>query len=110
MQFQKLQLEGVGVRHFVDSNPAKQGLIKANSKQPDLNQLVGIFWYVAGKLLRRYWCQYVASDSNLADAPSRGNFSVMKQLGAQIIPADFSERSEAVEHWMSSMGVSVLVV
>ena len=109
LQCKQLQLEGTGVRHFVDSNPARQGLVRANSKQPDLNNLIGMVWFVAGKVLRRYWCQYVRSGSNLADAPSRGDFSTVTQIGARVVEADFSLCTKFAYTWISSVEVEALM-
>ena len=109
LQGQEIQVSNMGVRHFVDSNPARQGLVRANSKQPDLNNLIGMVWYVAGKMLRRYWCNYVRSCSNLADAPSRGDFSIMTQIGARVLAADFTRLIVFAENWSSSIEVDALV-
>ena len=109
LQIQAMDLSGVGVRHFIDSNPARQCMVKARSKHSDLNQLAGMLWFTAGKVLRNYSCQHVASKLNLAGAPSRGQFSTVKQLGARIIRTDFAECIEGIDSWMSSMHVSALV-
>ena len=109
LQGKDILATNMGVRHFVDSNPARQGIVRANSKQPDLNNLIGMVWYVAGKMLRRYWCNYVRSSSNLADAPSRGNFSIMKQIGARVVAADFTRVIRFAENWSASIEVEALV-
>ena len=109
LQGQEIQVSSMGVRHFVDSNPARQGIVRANSKQPDLNNLIGMIWYVAGKMMRRYWCNYVKSCSNLADAPSRGDFSIMTQIGARVLAADFTRCISFAENWNSSIEVDALV-
>ena len=110
LQFKQLHLPNVGGLHFVDSNPARQCLVRASSRQPDLKQLAGMVWYVAGYTLRRYLCDYVPSKANLADAPSRGDFHIMKQLGIRIESTDFSECFVAVESRMSTMDVAALMV
>ena len=84
-------------------------MVKASSKQEDLNDLAGMLWFVAGRTLRNYFCQYVASKLNLADAPSRGQFSILTQLNARIIKTDFSECISAVESWMATVQVQTLV-
>ena len=109
LQCQDLQIDGMGVRHFVDSNPARQGLVRANSKQPDLNNLIGMVWFVAGIIMRRYWCNYVKSCSNLADAPSRGDFSTVTRIGARVMDADFTRCIKFAETWNSSLEVEALV-
>ena len=84
-------------------------MIKASSKQEDLNELAGMLWFVAARILRNYFCQYVASKLNLADAPSRGQFGTLTQLNVRIIKTDFSECITAVESWMASVQVQALV-
>ena len=84
-------------------------MIKASSKHEDLNALVGMLWFTAGRVLRNYYCQYVASKLNIADAPSRGHFDEVKRLNARIVEADFSECVTAVESWMSTFEVRKLV-
>ena len=84
-------------------------MVKASSKHEDLNALVGMLWFKAGRVLRNYYCQYVASKLNLADAPSRGQFHGVKRLNARVIEADFSECIEAVDSWMASFTVQKLV-
>ena len=109
LQVRKQGITGANVRHFIDSNPARQCMIKASSKHEDLNALVGMLWFTAGRVLRNYYCQYVASKLNIADAPSRGHFDEVKRLNARIVDADFSECVAAVEGWMSSFEVRKLV-
>ena len=53
LQFKQLRLPNVGGLRFVDSNAARQFLVRASSRQPDLKQLAGMVWYVAGYTLRR---------------------------------------------------------
>lgn len=109
LQVKNLGIMGASVRHFIDSNPARQCMIKASSKHEDLNALVGMLWFTAGQTLRSYFCQYVASKLNIADAPSRGKFNEVIQLNARIVDADFSECISAVDGWMSSLQVQKLV-
>ena len=109
LQIQSLGIEGVGVRHFIDSNPARQCMVNASSKHDDLNNLAGMLWYMAGKVLRRHYCEYVPSDANLADGPSRGQCSLVKRIGARAISSDFSACTSAVDSWMATMCVPALV-
>ena len=90
LQGQDIQVSSMGIRYFVDYNPVRQGIVRATSKQPDLINLIGMIWFVTGKVMWRYWCSYVRSCSNLADAPSRGDFSVRTQIGARVLAAAFT--------------------
>ena len=42
LQIKQLEIAGASVRHFIDSNPARQCVVKAASKQEDLNELSGM--------------------------------------------------------------------
>ena len=97
-----------GLRHFVDSKPALGCILKGSSPQFDLNCLAGYVWYVAGSRMRSYWGQYVRSKCNLADAPSRGDVGVMKQLRAEQIHCDVAQLSEAAA-WLKSLKSELLV-
>ena len=109
LQWQELGMEKVGIRHFVDSKPARGIVVKGCSKQADLNSITGMLWYMAGKSLQDYWCDYVPSKLNLADDPSRRRFAVMKQLGFKLIDLDFECFAEAAETWLRAVEVYRLV-
>ena len=94
--------EKVAVRHFIDNQSARSCIIKASSKSWDLNNLVGLLWYKCGRLLNRWWAHYVHSKDNVADAPSRGQFQLLKQINAQEVPLDFSVAVSDAENWLSS--------
>ena len=98
----------VAVRHFIDNKPSRSCIIKASSKSEDLNNLVGLLWYKCGRLLRRWWAYYVHSKDNVADAPSRGHFHLLKRWNAQEVPLDLSLVAEFAESWMSSLDASAL--
>jgi hypothetical protein len=46
-----------------------------------------------------YWNDWVQSKANLADAPSRGDFSLMKRLSATELQLDFSRYARAADSW-----------
>ena len=88
------------VRHFVDSQPALNALVKGSSKRGDLNCLVGSVWYECADKLKSYWGAYVRSKANVADGPSRQEFHCMKQLGARRVPFCVDRLYQAAEVWM----------
>jgi hypothetical protein len=98
----------VGIRHFVDSKPALGCILKGSSPQDDLNSLAGYVWFAAGSRMRAYWGQYVPSKANLADAPSRGDASLLIQLGAKRVECDMHCILQAVE-WLASKRSDLLV-
>ena len=99
--------DNVGIRHFIDSKPALGCILKGSSPQIDLNCLSGYVWFAAGSRMRAYWGQYVPSKANLADAPSRGDLSMMNQLSAIRVPCDFTRFKGAAE-WFNSLQSELL--
>lgn len=87
------------IRHFVDNTAAKQCIIVGHSKKPDHNDIVGILWHCAAHRATGYWCEWVQTKANLADGPSRKDFSLMKRLGATEIKLDFNRFIEAADTW-----------
>ena len=89
----------VAVRHFVDNTAARSIIIKGSSKQVDLNDMVGMVWYTAAHRVKTYYNQWVCSESNLADKPSRQDTSVMKQLQGRVVEYRFNDFLCAVDGW-----------
>ena len=100
--------QNTGLRHFIDSKPALGCILKGSSPQIDLNCLAGYVWYLAGSRMRSYWGQYVPSKCNLADAPSRGDAGLMKQLRAEQVQCDVAQLSGAAE-WLKSLRSELIV-
>ena len=84
---------GVVLRQFVDNLPSKPCVVQAHTKQWELNELTGLLWFQCGKLLQSYWVSYARSNDNLAHAPSRGRYHILKQFGAERIDLIFPSSS-----------------
>ena len=72
---------------FVDNMAAVGCLVRASSKQPDLNVIAGALaaqcsLHAVGLIIR-----YVLTKLNLADAPSRGRVQELVQAGAEEVEA-----------------------
>ena len=89
----------VAVRHFIDNQAAKKCLVKGASTQVDLNNMVGLTWFTAGKRTQSYWSHWVASGANLADKPSRKDFQVLTELGGKEVAYNFQSWLAAAETW-----------
>ena len=70
-----------------------------HSKQEDINSLVGMLWHTAAHRCVGYYCEWVQSDANIADGPSRRNYHMVKQLGAEEVYLDTSRFITAAENW-----------
>jgi hypothetical protein len=63
---------GRDVLHFADNQSANGGLVKGRSPAPDLNEIIGETHDRWADLDIRPWVDYVRSEANVADLPSRG--------------------------------------
>ena len=64
--------------HFIDNTAAEFVLAKGYSKADDLNALSGCFWGVAVQQKLAPWLSRVASGDNVADGPSRDDWSMLR--------------------------------
>ena len=87
------------IRHYIDNVSAKQCVVKGYCKKPDINELVGMLWNTASHRALSYYADWVPSAANLADAPSRKDCRLLKQLGSEEIQLDFTQFSKAAERW-----------
>ena len=72
--------------------------LKGTAKKTDLNELVGMLWHTAGHRTLSYYAEWVPSGANLADAPSRHDCRVLKQIGGREIQLDFRGFLEPLKH------------
>ena len=70
------------VIHFADNQAANGAAVKGYSKVPDLARVVSAMHVNIAKLQARWWLSFVKSESNVADAPSRGDLSWLQHAGA----------------------------
>jgi hypothetical protein len=69
--FQKL-IAGRPIVLLIDSEPVEAALIKGYSSRSDMCLLTSLFWLKASSLDVAVYIDRVSTDSNIADAPSRG--------------------------------------
>lgn len=76
------QLRGRDVIHFVDNSGALSILTKGYSREADCGRMTHFFHAIAASLQVRVWFEYVASGANIADLPSRNEFTKLRELGS----------------------------
>ena len=101
--------EPICIRHFVDNQSAKSNIVSGHSKQDDLNEIIGTLWHTAAHRTIGYWNDWVPSELNLSDAPSRRDCKLMKQLGGTEIILDFVRYLQAADNWRSHQRADRLV-
>ena len=79
------ELRGREVIHFIDNSGAMACLIKDYSSDVDSARLVHAFWGLACALEIDVWFEFVYSEANVADWPSRGWLSFATELGAVVV-------------------------
>ena len=67
---------------FVDNDPAKDALIHGISASHHSSELVRFTRITCARLGIGAWYERVPSPSNIADSPSRGDYALMRRLGA----------------------------
>ena len=106
-------LEGRPVELWIDNSGAIGALVKGYSGVPDCARIVNLFHFAAAKVgIKSLWIDYVASESNPADVPSR--LHEMSELEAATALADFGEPIPMViptiaDHngeWLSSTAIA----
>ena len=73
-------MRGRSVVFWIDNLAAKYGLQKGYSKVPDSGRIVNAFKVRQATLGMRAWFEYVPSEQNIADLPSRGHFRKLKRV------------------------------
>ena len=74
-------LEGRRAVVFVDNTVALHSLVKGYARKGDLCSLVAQLWMALAEKDTQVWFEWVKSAANLADGPSRGDFSILEELG-----------------------------
>ena len=94
---------GREVLHWIDNSSAGSALIKGYSGKPDSAHLTNIFHMFNCGLRARVWFEYVESKANVADLPSRGEFSyLLHELLSVAVPMRVPEPAEwdaPLSHW-----------
>ena len=78
--------EGRTVWHYIDNQPACYGFIKGGAKCADASRLILLTLLRAARLACRPWFDYVDTESNYADVPTRPNLrdiAALLALGPQ---------------------------
>ena len=109
--------EGMHVEHWLDSSHAIGSLLKGYAGAPDTAHIVNTFRCAVAKLsLRSIWLDYVNTESNIADIPSRvgeapasGDEECWAMMGDRVhctIPQFADEHGE----WLSFAAVAMPVL
>lgn len=74
------RLFGRSAMFWIDNLSAKYGLQKGYSKVEDSGRIINAFKVKQASLRLRAWFEYIPSEQNVADLPSRGAFARMLEV------------------------------
>ena len=71
------------VHHFIDNKGARAGIVKGSSGKPDSARIIDALHVELVALACQPWFGFVYSEDNLSDDPSRGEWGLLRRLGAE---------------------------
>ena len=74
-------LAGKHVIHWIDNESAVYSLAKGYSGAADSARVVNLYHACVAQLGVTPWLEYVGTDDNIADLPSRGEYGLLQTLG-----------------------------
>ena len=109
--------EGMHVEHWLDSTHAIGALLKGYAGAPDTAHIVNMFRCATARLsLRSLWLDYVNTESNIADIPSRageapkpGDDECWAMMGARA-PCLVPEFADSNGDWVAFAAVAMPVL
>ena len=63
--------------HWIDNTAAMYGMAKGYSARPDSARIIHSFYALVAHARTDVWFEYVRTDANIADWPSRGQFEYL---------------------------------
>ena len=70
------------VLHLADNTAANSGVVSGGSRAPDMARIASAMRIRIAHLRIRLWVDFVKSEANFADDPSRENFTLLLEMGA----------------------------
>ena len=74
--------KGRDVLHLADNTAANSGVVSGGSRAPDMARIASAMRIRIAHLRIRLWVDFVKSEANFADDPSRENFTLLLEMGA----------------------------
>ena len=71
------ELAGRRVLHWIDNTAAMFGMAKGYSSRPDSARIIHSFYALVAHSRTDVWFEYVRTDANIADLPSRGQYDYL---------------------------------
>ena len=69
--------------HFIDNTAAASGMAKGYSSVPDSARIIHAFHALNVNLQTNVHFEWVKSEANIADMPTRNNFALLQEYGSK---------------------------
>jgi len=73
------------VLHFIDNTAAVAGIAKGFSAKPDSARIIHTYHALNVKIQAQVHFEWVKSEDNIADLPSRGELELLEEIGSRDI-------------------------
>ena len=74
------------VIHFIDNTAAVAGIAKGFSAKPDSARIIHAYHALNVQIGARVHFEWVKSEANIANLPSRGHFGLLNEFGSRQVP------------------------
>ena len=88
------------VNHFVDNTVALSAFVHGYARATDMARLANCMHLSAAGMRTRVWLEYVPSNANLADPPSRGEYELLRTMGGHRVDIPII----GISDWLSPLG------
>jgi hypothetical protein len=95
------------VFHYIDNTAAVAGIAKGYSAKPDSARIIHAYHALNVKMQAQVHFEWVKSEANIADLPTRGQFELLQEFASKEIPlivppiSDWLTPDETVAHVFS---------
>ena len=73
------------VIHFIDNTAAVAGIAKGFSAKPDSARIIHAYHALNVRIGAQVYFEWVKSEANIADLPSRGQFDLLNEFGSRVV-------------------------
>ena len=97
--FESFGLQNVLACVFIDNQGVLKSILKGSSRHPEMNMGIGKLWLEMACRQIACFAAHVESKANIADGPSRNDFTLLRNLNALHLPPKLPKWAAEVWKW-----------
>ena len=82
--------------HFIDNTAAVAGIAKGYSSKPDSARIIHAYHALNVDVGAQVHFEWVKSEANIADLPSRGHYDLLDEFGSRSVPIHIPPISDSL--------------